>query len=169
VGWPQIIFGAVLVLVLLSVAILYIVRQVLTLRRLRASEEMALEERAYLHGRARRRLVTSLLLFLLGIMLAGALVYLEAPAQRLAEEQAAKEQQGDTTPLAPEMREFAQFYARFWILFLLILMAVVLLAALDYWVTRRYGLRQHRQIIDDRRAMIEREVSRLRQERNGHS
>jgi hypothetical protein len=168
-GWPQIIFGVVLVLVLLSVAILYIVRQIVALRRLRTTEEMALEERAYLHGRARRRLVTSLLLFLLGIMLAGALIYLEVPAQRLADEQAAKEQQGDRTPLAPEKREFAQFYGWFWILFLFILMAVVFLAALDYWATRRYGLRQHRKIIDDRRAMIEREVSRLRQERNGHS
>jgi uncharacterized membrane protein YjgN (DUF898 family) len=168
VGWPQIIFGVVLVLVLLSVAILYIVRQVIALRRLRTAEEMALEERGYLHGRARRRLITSLLLFLLGIMLASALVYLEAPAQRLAEEQAVKEQQGDKTPLAPEKWEFAQFYAWFWILFLLILMAVVFLAALDYWATRRYGIRQHRKIVDDRRAMIEREVSRLRQERNGH-
>lgn len=168
-GWPQIIFGVVLVVVLLSVAILYVVRQIVQLRRLRSSEEMALEERAYLHGRARRRLVTSLLLLVLGLMLAAALIYLEAPAHRLADEQAAKEQQGDRTPLAPEKREFAQFYAWFWILFLLILMAVVFLAALDYWATRHYGLRQHRKIIDDRRAMIEREVSRLRQERNGHS
>jgi hypothetical protein len=169
VGWTQIIYGVVLILVLLFVAVLYTVRQVAALRRLRAAEEMALEERAYLHGRAWRRLVTSLLLFLLGVMLAAALVYLEAPAQRLAEEQAAKEQQGDTTPLAPEQREFARFYAWFWIFFLLILMAVVFLAALDYWATRRYGIRQHRKIIDDRRAMIEREVSRLRQERNGLS
>jgi hypothetical protein len=52
---------------------------------------------------------------------------------------------------------------------LLVLMIVVFMAALDYWATRRYGLRQHRKIIDDRRAMIEREISRLRQQRNGHS
>ena len=168
-GWTQIIFGAVLVLVLLFVAILYIVRQIVALRRLRAAEEMALEERAYLHGRARRRLVTSLLLFLLGVMLAAALIYLETPAHELAMEQAAKEQQGDTTPLAPEQRLFARFYLIFWIVFLLVLMAVIFLAALDYWATRRYALRQHRKIVNDRRAMIEREVARLRQERNGHS
>lgn len=167
-GWTQIIFGVVLVLVLLFVAVLYIVRQVLALRRLRAAEEMSLEERAYLHGRAWRRLVTSLLLFVLGVMLAGALIYLESPAQKLYEEQAAKEQQGDTTPLDPEKREFAKFYGWFWIFFLLVLMIVIFLAAVDYWATRRYGLRQHRKIIDDRRAMIEREVSRLRQQRNGH-
>lgn len=168
-GWPQIIFGAVLVLVLLCTSILYIVRQIAALRRLRAAEEMSLEERQYLHSRARRRILTSILLFLLGVMLAGALVYLEAPAQRLADEQAAREQQGDTTPLAPEQKLFARLYGSFWILFLLVLMAVIFLAALDFWATRRYGLHQHRKIVADRRAMIEREVSRLRQERNGHS
>lgn len=168
-GWPQIIFGAVLVLVLLCTSILYIVRQIAALRRLRAIEEMPLEERAYLHSRARRRIITSLLLFVLGVMLAGALVYLEAPAQRLADVQEAREQQGDTTPLDPEQKFFARLYGTFWILFLLVLMAVIFLAALDFWATRRYGLHQHRKIVADRRAMIEREVSRLRQERNGHS
>jgi hypothetical protein len=156
VGWQQITYGVVLVLVLLSVAI---VRQIGALRRLRVAEEMPVEDRAYLHGRARRRLVTSLLLLLLGVMLAGALVYLEGPAQRLAEEQAANPEQ---------QLLFKIIYLAFWIVFLLILMAVIFLAALDYWATRRYGLRQHRKIIDDRRVMIEREVSRLRQERNGH-
>jgi hypothetical protein len=169
VGWTQIIFGVVLVVVLLFVAILYIVRQILLLWRLRAAEEMALEERAYLHGRARRRLVTSLLLFLLGLMLAGALIYLEAPAQQLADIRDAMREQGDAAPLNAEQRMFARVYLIFWIAFLLILMAVIFLAAWDYWATRRYALRQHRKIIDDRRAMIEREVSRLRQERNGHS
>lgn len=168
-AWTQIIFGVILVLVLLFVAVLYIVRQIVALRWLRAAEEMALEERAYLHGRARRRLVTSLLLFVLGVMLAGALIYLEAPAQQLADNRDAMRQQGDATPLDEEQRLFARSYLIFWILFLLILMTVIFLAALDYWATRRYALRQHRKIIDDRRAMIEREVSRLRQERNGHS
>jgi hypothetical protein len=169
VGWTQIIFGTVLVVVLLFVAILYIVRQIQAFRRLRGAEEMPLEEHTYLHGRARRRLISSLLMFVLGIMLAGALVYLETPAQRLVDEQAAKEQQGDTTPPAPEKRGFLQLYTSFWLFFLLILMAVVFLAALDFWATRRYGLRQHRKIMDDRRAMIEREISRLRQQRNGHT
>ncbi len=168
-GWSQIIFGAVLVLVLLFVAVLYIVRQVLALRRLRATEEMALEERAYLYGRARRRLVTSLLLFLLGGMLLVDLVFLEVPAHQLADQREKMGQQGDSTPLNDEQRSFARVYGWFFVLFLLVLMIVVFLAALDFWATRQYGLRQHRKIIDDRRAMIEREVSRLRQERNGHS
>ena len=167
-GWTQILFGAVLVLVLLFTAILYTVRQILALKRLRAAEEMSLEERAYLRSRAWRRLVMSILLFLLGVMLASALIYLEAPAQQLADERAAKQQQDDSTPLNPEQRGFARFYLGFWIVFLLILMAVVFLSAWDYWATRRYALRQHRKISDDRRAMIEREIARVRQQRNGY-
>lgn len=168
-GWSQIIFGAILVLVLLFVAVLYIVRQVLALRRLRATEEMALEERAYLHGRARRRLVTSLLLLVLGGMLLIDLVFLEVPAQRLADQRAKMQQQSDSPPFNEEQRSFARVYGWFFVLFLLVLMIVVFLAGLDYWTTRQYGLRQRRKLLDDRRAMIEREVTRMRQERNGHS
>jgi len=168
VGWTQIIFGAVLVLVLLSVAILYGVRQMIALRRLPSAEAMPLEERNYLRSRARRRLVTSLLMFLLGIMLAVDLVYLEVPAQELADKREELQQQGDSTPLSAEQRWFARVYGSFFVFFLLVLMVVVLLAALDYWATRRYGLHQHRKLSADRRNMIEREISRLRQERNGY-
>jgi len=168
VAWSEIIFGAVLVVVLLFVAVLYGVRQIVSLRQLRAAEEMGLEERAYLHGRARRRLVMSLLLLVLGVIFTAGLVYLETPAQQLADQREAQEQQGDSAPLSPEQRPFARLYLSFWIVFLLLLMAVVLLAAVDLWATRRYGLRQHRKLIADHRAMIEREIARYRQERNGH-
>jgi hypothetical protein len=167
VGWTQIVFGTVLVLVLLFVAILYGVRQIFALRRLRQTEAMPLEERQYERGQVRRRLITSSLLFLLGLMLPVALIYLEAPAQKLADERAAMEKAGDSIPLSGEQKAFARYYTLFWIVFLLLLMAVVALAALDFWATRRYGLRQHRKLIADRRAMLEHEVSRLRQERNG--
>jgi hypothetical protein len=169
VGWTQILFGAVLVFVLLLVAILYTIRQILVLRHLRAAEEMPLEERSYLDRRARRRLVTSALLFVLGAMLVVDLIYLEVPAQQLADERERVKQQGESPPLDAEQRSFARVYGSFFIFFLLVLMVVVLLAALDYWATRRYGLHQHRKLSADRRAMIEREIARLRQERNGHT
>jgi hypothetical protein len=170
VGWTQILFGTILILVLLFVAILYSVRQFQTLGRLRAAEEMPLEERDYLRSRAWRRLLCSLLMLVLAVMLTGALVYLENPAYQLVELRAALErEEGTLPPLSDEWKLFARSYTVFWIVFLLVLMTVVFLAALDFWATRRYGLRQHRKIIADRRAMIEREVARLRQQRNGHS
>lgn len=167
-GWTQIIFGAVLVLVLLFVAVLYGVRQVISLRRLRQAEELPPDESTHLRSQARRRLITSLLMLLLGVMLAGDLIFLEVPAQQLADQRAAMEREADPTPFSPAQRTFARFYAGFFVLFLLVLMAVVFLAALDFWATRRYGLRQHRKLIADRRDMLEREVARLRQERNGY-
>jgi hypothetical protein len=167
-GWTQILFGSVLVLVLLFLAVLYSIRQIITLRRLRGAEEMPLEERDYLRRRAWRRLLSSLLLFCLAIMLMGALAYLENPAQVLADQITAQEEQGEKPHLDPEQKLFARYYLVFWIGFLLVLMVVVFLAAWDFWATRRYGLRQHRKIIADRRAMIEREVSRLRRQRNGY-
>lgn len=168
-GWTQIFFGAVLVVVLLFVAVLYVVRQILALRRLRQTEEMPLEEHAYLQSRARRRLFTSLLLFVLGGMLLVDLLFLEVPAQQLADQRDRSQQEGEPPPLNEEQRSFARLYGWFFVLFLLVLMVVVFLAAMDYWATRRYALRQHRKIIDDRRAMIERELLRLRQQRNGES
>ncbi len=163
------VFGAVLVVVLLFVAILYIVRQILSFRHLRGTEEMPHEEHAYLSRRTRRRLFTSMLLLLLGGMLLVDLLFLEVPAQQIAEQQDRLQQEGDAPPLNEEQRSFARVYGWFFVLFLVVLMVVVFMAALDYWATRRYGLRQHRKIVDDRRAMIERELSRLRQQRNGHT
>lgn len=167
-GWTQIIFGSLLVVALLFLSLWYGVRQVAALRRPRPLEEMPLDEWRYQRSQAWRRLITSVLLLALGLMLIGALIYLETPAQNLADERAAMEKEGDASPLNPEQRGFARLYGFFWLIFLLVLMAVVFLAAVDFWATRRYGLRQHRKIIADRRAMIEREASRLRQERNGH-
>jgi hypothetical protein len=166
VGWTQIVFGAALVVVLLFVALLYGVRQIVALRRMRLPEELPPGEWNYQRSQARRRLVMSFLLLVLAVMLAVALIYLENPAEQLKQ---TLEQQGEEKPLDPEQRGFARLYAIFWIIFLLVLMAVVLLAALDFWATRRYGIRLHRKLIADRRDMIEREVSRLRQERNGHN
>jgi hypothetical protein len=169
VGWTQIVFGAALVVLVLFVALWFGVRQIMILRRMRLPEEMPPGEWNYQHSQVRRRLVTSLLLLLLGIMLAGDLLYLEVPAQQLADQRAALEREGDATPLSAEQSQFARFYASFFILFLLVLLVVVLFAAFDFWATRRYGIRQHRKLIADRRDMIEREVARLRQERNGHN
>jgi hypothetical protein len=130
------------------------------LRGLRRAAELPDDEARYRRRRAWRRLAGSGLMLLLAGLLTGALVYLEPPAQdKVVRDVAA----------TPGELEFWGLYARYWIVILLVLMAVIFLAAFDLWATRRWGLRQHRQIQADRRAMIERQVSRLRQERNGHT
>jgi hypothetical protein len=167
VGPGQIVFGGLLVVVMGGVSSYYIRSQLQALRGLRANMDLAPEERRHLIHQAWRRLINSGLLMLLGLLLLGALVVLEAPAQNLADERAAVENQPNPPELTPEQRQFSRIYGWFWIVFMLVLMVIVFIAALDLWATRRYGLRQHRQLQADRRAMIEEEVLRIRQARNG--
>jgi cytochrome c-type biogenesis protein CcmH/NrfG len=169
VSWQQTLFGAVLVAALLFLSIFYTWRQVLALRRLRLTPDLPADEMSYQRRQAWRRLVTCALMFVLAVLLTGALVYLEEPAQRLADARDAAQKAGEPDELSPEDRGFARFYGAFWMIFLLVLMVVVLLAALDLWSTRRYGLREHRKLLADRRAMLERQVAQLRQERNGNN
>lgn len=168
-GWLQILTGLFLVLVLLGLALGFTWKQVAVLRELRRDPYLAEEDSRYERGLAYRRLVSCGLLFLLALLLVGALVYLEEPAQRLAEEARARRDQGMERAFTPEEKLFLRVYSWYWIGFLLVLLAVVILAAFDLWAVRRYGRQQHRRIQDDRRAMIEDELGRMRQQRNGHS
>ena len=96
------------------------------------------------------------------------MLFLEEPAQHLADALDALRAAGGQVELTDAQRDFGRLYGGFWIVFLLILMVVVLLAAYDLWATRRYGLHERRRIQADRRAMLEQQISRLRQERDGH-
>jgi hypothetical protein len=166
VDWPQVVFGVLLVVGLLALAVVVGWRQVLALRRLRGESNLPPEDLRYERGKAWRRLVSSVLTLVLAGLLAGALVYLEGPAQRVADERAAS---GDLNKELPaELKPFARLYGYTWIALLLVLMVWVLLAGVDLWATRRWGLRQQRKLQADRRAMIQRQAARLRRERNGH-
>jgi hypothetical protein len=161
----HIVFGAVLAAVLLVLGIFYFWRQLRTLRRL-ANSTLPDEEQIYSRYQARWRLLSSGLLILLAVLLTADLAFLEQPAHDIAEKAKAGRDAGEENPLTDTERLFVKVYGWFWIGFLLILLGVVLLAAVDLWSTRLYAWRARRRLQDDRRAMIERQVHRLRQERN---
>jgi hypothetical protein len=162
--WSEIVFGTVLVVVLVLVSVVYGWRQLHQLRRLRASslpdEEMRWESR-----KAWRRLVSSGLTFVMALLLAALLGFYESHAQRLADERDAV---APGTELTAEQKVFVRKWIGLLIALLAVLFTVVLLAGVDLWATRRYARRQFRKLQADRRAMIERQATRLRQERNGH-
>jgi hypothetical protein len=165
VGWPQVVSGIALIALLAAMAGYYAWRQRVAFADLRDKPDLPDAERRYRLGQAYRRLVGCVLLGFLAALLLGALIWLEAPAQRLADE---RDAQPDDQPMSPEQRFFARIYGWYWLVFLMLLLAVVVLAAWDTFATRRYALREHRKLADDRRAMLARQVNRLRQERNGH-
>ncbi len=167
-SWTETLFGALLIVLLLALAGYYGWRQVQTLRLLRTPEEAPPDEFRYLVKRAKRRLVGSGLMIVVAVMLGGLMIFLEGPAQELAKFSEPATSRGEEPALSPEQHQFRLLYG-FWIIGLLMsLLAMLSMAALDLMATRRFSLTQRRRIQEDRRAMIERQVARLRHERNGH-
>jgi hypothetical protein len=167
VDWQIILSGGLLVALLLGVAGFYAWRQVLLLRRLGHGQELPPEEGVFLRGQAWRRLINSGLMVVLAGLLAYNLVYVEGRVQQVADQR-----EGFTAENAPEFTPQERHLLHLWgglqIATLLLLLVVLLLAAADLFATRRYARRAYRKLQADRRAMIERQVIRLRQERNGH-
>jgi hypothetical protein len=159
VVWSQIVFGVVLVLLLLGLASFSAWRAVPVLRR---AGEVQGEEGVFQRRQAWRRLASSVLMLLLAVLLVGALLFLEGPAQQLADRVDAE---GPQAAEGPEQKAFGNFYGYYWLVFLLLLLGLVLLAGFDLWAVRRFGRRALRRIQDDRRAMIARQSALLRQRR----
>jgi hypothetical protein len=159
VGWPQALSGLLLVAAILAVAALLAVREIAVLRRL---SDVAEDERRRLRRRAYRRLVGCVLLFALAVLLAGGLLFLEGPVQRLIDLPGF-----DPNNPSDEQRQLARIFGWYWVAVLLILLAVVLLAGFDLWAVRREAIRERRRLIEDRRADLEAEAALRRYRRNG--
>jgi hypothetical protein len=166
--WTQILFGTSLIAILLALAGFYGWRQVHALRHLRDEEESGLDERRYLVRRAWRRLFGCGLMILLAVMLGVLMLFLEDKANELASLSEAARARGEAPQLDAQQRQFRLLYAGWTIGILVALLAMLATAAVDMLATRRFTLGQFRRIQADRRAMIERTVARMRQERNGH-
>jgi hypothetical protein len=168
VGTPQIVFGVLIVAATAALGAYYGWRQWQTLRRLRADTTMSDEERSFVRHLAWRRLAGSAALLLFAALFVG-MFFLERPlAQLMPQGEEARAQEGQRE-LKPELREFLRFYVGYWITVLLLLLAIIALAGYEFFVIRRYSVRQLRRIQDERRAMIASETARLRRERNGQA
>src|SRR5262249_57549002 len=99
---------------------------------------------------------------LLAVLLVGAMLFLEVPAQRLADR---VDEEGPEAAEGPEQKDFIRLYGYYWIGFLLLLLFLVVLAGIDLWAVRRFGLRQLRRLQDDRPAMIARQTPLMRERR----
>ena len=65
-----------------------------------------------------------------------------------------------------EQKDFQRFYTLYWIGSMLVFLVIVALAAWDVLAIRRTGRRLHRQLQDERRAMIAEQLARLRGQAN---
>jgi hypothetical protein len=154
-----------LIVILLSVACYFAWKQGRVLTAVQ-TEDMPAEDRAYLRRQAWLRLAGSGLMVVLAILLAASF-FLEEPASGLVHEGERNREQGTMGPLDPEQLRFFEVYRIYWGFVLLVLLGIIGLAAADFFAIRRYGLRQYRQIQQERKAMIENELARIRSQKNG--
>ena len=153
-AWSEIVFGSLLVVVLLLLSSYFGWRQLVVLRKLRA-ETLPGAEAQYERRMAYRRLVSCGLTLLLGLILAGALLLFDPAFMKIP-----------ATELTPDQRQMLRVWGGSWVAILLLLLVVVGIAAVDLWSTRRHALQQFRKLQADRRAMIQRQTMRLREERD---
>jgi hypothetical protein len=166
VDLTQLIFGSLLVAALLALAAYFTWAQLLTFRRLRTSSDLPSVERDYQRRQAWRRLLGCGLMGIFAGLLVGSF-WLERPARELIEQREAAADEGESPDFTPDQRDFAKLFGWYWIALLAVLLAILVVAALDLLATRNYGIRQFRQLQADRRAMIEHQAARLRHQRNG--
>jgi hypothetical protein len=156
-----------LVAILLFVAGIYTRKQIRTLRRTTPEYEMLPDERRFLRSQAWRRLINSGVMFVLAILMSGA-VGLNQRADELGDRRAKLRQaEGLAGKMNDEDRQFSRFYSGYWIACLMMLGVILAVAGIDLMATRRYAMKKMRQIQIDRRAMLQRQLERYREERGG--
>lgn len=166
----ELTLAAGIVIMLVGLAGYFARRQWQTLRSLRTDTEQSLEDRAYHLAQAWRRLIGCTLMVAFAGMLAGwYLSGLHDQAGNLRQ-QGREAAQQDEAPgeFTPEQRRVYRLVSGYWIVAILLLMAMVALACSDIWAIRRYGMRHLRRIQSDRKAAIEKELAAYRSRRNGH-
>ena len=131
------------------------------MRRLRENPDLPPDELRREYRQGWRRVASCGLLLLISLLLVIAQIWLEEPAQRLA-----TLRDNSDVPLTGEQGNFLRLYSAVWIAILFLLLGVIVLAAFDLWSIRSFGRQQHRKLRDERRAMIARQLQRLREERN---
>lgn len=162
---PETLSALVIVVALLGLAGYFAWRQWRTLRQLPGREDISAEEKQFQRSQAWRRLFTSVVM----VVMAGLLIGTYGMGQEERAEKLAQPGQVHPDPERhrQELQDFLTQYGWFWVIFGLLLLSLVVLAFVDVIALRRFARAQFRRIQTERRAMIERELSQLRRERNG--
>ena len=154
------VWAASLVVVAVGAALAFGWRQARFLWTAPASDS---EERAVMRRSARRRLVVSALVAACGVLIAGP--YLTGLAGRI--NALVDLPPGERQPLSDEQRHDVWMYYLCWAAVMVALVIALVIIAVDFWDVRRFWRRSLQRLNDDRRAMLERQLARLRAERGG--
>ncbi|MFQ3592062.1 MAG: hypothetical protein SNJ82_02600 [Gemmataceae bacterium] len=143
------ISGALLVAVLLGAAVVFAWAQRTTLRR---AAQLPQAERRFERRRAIRRLVGCGLMLLMAMLIVFQYILWERYLKML------------TPPIAEEHRIYYRLWGYSWVVILVSLLTALFLAAYDALANRSHLLNQYGRMAEERRAMVQRQAERLREE-----
>lgn len=140
--------------------------QVRGLGRLRARQHVPSDEFAYLRARHRRRLLTAVLLVVVGGMIGGAyLAGLEARVNELGEKKPDPDPDAPKPQLTDDQKALLRFWGGYWIVVVLLVFGILGLALADALATRRYALGQYHIIREDHEAKLRRDLAVYKQQK----
>jgi hypothetical protein len=152
------VFIVLIVFLLLGLGGYFGWRQRKILALARGASALSPADRSFLSKQAYRRILNSVLMAVLAGFLIG-WFFLEEGFLELRPGNAGEAVDRDAA------QQWLNFYVFYWIATLVVFFGILFLAALDLVATARYGLRQHRQLESERRAMMEAEAAKLRARR----
>lgn len=141
-------------------------RQLANLRRVRHEPFLPEIDRRYLTGQARRRLLASVLMLVIGLMIGT--YYLSGMDARMDAIPGRNRGAEPPPPDDPQVladKAFTRFVAGYVIVMVVLLGVVVLVAILDYWATRVYWLARYQEMKADHEAKLRRDLAVFRQQK----
>jgi phosphatidylglycerophosphate synthase len=161
-------FGAIVILaaLLLGLAVYFGRQQLRALRGSPAPDALGSDDRRYVLRQAYRRLLCTFLMVVFAGMLIG-WIFVEPGQRQVREEVRAAQALDPNTRLTEEQKDTVRIMTAYWVGALLVLLVLLMIAALDFWSTVRYGLGQHRKLQAAQRDMLQQHAAHRRQERNG--
>jgi hypothetical protein len=162
----EIVVTVLLALVLMTLGGFYLGRQVRTLRRLRADDSLSPDEQRFLRRQAWRRLACSSIMILFAALLVGSFA-LEGGLDALNASADAARSVGQKPTADSDQRAFLYLFSSYWSFAFLLFLAIFSLAIIDIFATRRFTLRQLKQMQDSHQEMLREQAARLRGRRNG--
>jgi hypothetical protein len=126
-------------------------RQLQLLGKLRSSTEPS-QDRRFQHTQAVRRLVCSALIVVFAILLCGSYFLQDIRPHEQATE---------------EDKQALYLFSAYWIFTFILFLTILCLAAVDILATRRFTLRQLRQLHEEHEGIIAQQAARVRGQRNG--
>ena len=129
-------------------------RQLVTLARVRTEHFMAEEDRRYYRAQARRRMLASGLLVIIGLLIA--IYYLSGMDARMVE---------DKRRETEEDKDFAKAVGFYWISVILLVGVVIAVAVIDLIATRKYWMARYKEMKADHEAKLQRDLAVFRQQK----